>query len=193
MPLTRKAQECVYLEIWCYRKGIKIQTNPLFLKGRDIFEYLDLCIFICSSKLVRTSTIRVMATLSLVTSQKPRFGSSNSGGDRPVTTASGTEVPSWPTTGGGGTRHSTSAQISEQEALSHYVDCSRISWEQHTSAEISGEGSYHTHVFSSLVAAWAPVCVTEALPPISQGLAFHPLLLLPSQPTICTLLHKFNF
>lgn len=65
MPLTRKAQECVYLEIWCYRKGIKIQTNPLFLKGRDIFEYLDLCIFICSSKLVRTSTIRVMATLSL--------------------------------------------------------------------------------------------------------------------------------
>lgn len=63
--LTKEAQECVYLEIWCYRKGIKIQTKPLFLKGRDIFESLDLCIFICSSKLVRTSTIRVMAMLSL--------------------------------------------------------------------------------------------------------------------------------
>lgn len=48
-----------------------------------------------------------------------------------------------------------------------------------------------TLVFSP-VPARAPVCVTESSPLISQGLAFRPLLLLPSQPTICTLLTNLN-
>lgn len=49
-----------------------------------------------------------------------------------------------------------------------------------------------TMLMCSPVPASAPVCVTEYLPLIAEGLALHPLFLLPSQPSMCTLLHKFN-
>lgn len=49
-----------------------------------------------------------------------------------------------------------------------------------------------TTLMFSPVPARAPVCVTESLPLISQGLVFCPFLLLPSQPTMCTLLTKFK-
>lgn len=148
--LAREAQECsrsLHLEIWCYRKGTKIQTKPLFLKGRAILKSPDLCIFI-RSKLVGVSPIRDTVAFSLHwLHRKPRSGSPGSSRDEPFTMASGTGVTP-PTAGGGGIGHSTSAQISDQEALSHCVDCRKISWEQHTSAEISGDGSYHARVVS---------------------------------------------
>lgn len=55
---------------------------------------------------------------------------------------------------------------------------------------ISGDGNYHAYVFSA--PASAPVCGTEYVPLIAEGLALHPLFLLSSQPSICTLLHKLN-
>lgn len=95
-----------------------------------------------------------------------------------------------PVARGGGIGRPTSALISAGEALSHCDNCSTVSWEQHTSVGISGDGSYHA--LCSPVPASAPVCVTEYLPLIAEGLALHPLFLLPSQPSMCTLLHKFN-
>lgn len=85
---------------------------------------------------------------------------------------------------------SSCSDVRAEEALRHPDDCSKLSWEQHTFLGISGDGSYHAYVFS--VPTPDPVCVTEDLPLLAEGLALHPLFLLSSQPSICTLLHKFN-
>lgn len=42
-------------------------SNPNALIKRDIFEYLDLCTFICSSKLAETSTMKDTTTLFVYT------------------------------------------------------------------------------------------------------------------------------
>lgn len=117
---------------------------------------------------------------SAVTAESP-----NSGQDKLCPTG---ETP--PVAGGGGAGHSASAQTSELKKLSHGENCSKVSWEQHTPMGISGDGNYHAYVFS--VPASAPVCGTEYVPLIAEGLALHPLFLLSFQPSICTLLHKLN-
>lgn len=157
---------------------MNIKTKPLYLKGGYIFESLGLCIFMCSSKLIRTATIRDMACYlssdcaeSSGLAAHPVLGQVllHSLWHRSNTTC-GRWWRNWAL--------SICSDFRAEEALSHPDDCSEVSWEQHTFVGISGDGSYYAYVFSVPISA--PVCVTECLPLPAEGLELHPLFLLSS-------------
>lgn len=144
----------------------------------------------CSSKLVGTSTIRDMACyLCSECAERPGVAACTVARTNPPPNP----LSSCDTTCGRCWKNwafNICSHFRAEEALHHREDCSKISWEQHPSMGISGDGSYHAYVFS--LPPSAPVHVTEYLPLIAEGLAHHPLFLLFCQPTICTLVHKFN-
>lgn len=125
--------------------------------------------------------------------RKPRSGSPYSGQDKPSSKPSLLLWHRGDTTCDRWWRNwafNICSHFRAEEALHQREDCSKVSWEQHTSIGSLGDGSYHAYVLSA--PASAPVCVTEYLPLIAEGLALHLLSLLICQPSICTLLHKFN-